>query len=592
MANFTRLNAYIFLICAVLSFAGRPAAAEPLKLSVVSIRAVADMADVTFSYGFKAVNRSANTALQLYVHRDDVTGEDRWEPVNPVDQDGRPLILHLFKGLTVTGSFALKLPAGKYGTFRLLLFAASDSKSIDFSNVLYDSAAGVPEGTRTTLALTITTSESRVVKPTIDIGLAEAVDRGIGKYEIVVPATVKIPASYTGSDEGFWAMAKGSAGTSQVWAAMKDARPGNEPRDPYRAIPVTFRIPDVSAGVWTLDFGLFAQAWGDPIQWRWHALDIETGGDSWVKQAPRETMPPRLHVVNRRFLTMDDKPFAFYSDGAATAAASFVRGGNYGNAICWNTFPDLNSPGYFVLLRDMGCHFIRFNFNPDRYAGEPLYQHAVDQVVQNILTAGIYPIIAPQDLPKADSLSLRIIRGLAVVRAMAKKYNGQSVWLEVCNEPKEFSTWQTWKPVAERYVREIRSIDPDAFVIVPFEGYSKDGRGAARDPITSVAVDLYDGHAYLSPEDIAVNFGPAIDAGLPVIAGEYGGDNAPYIHSVNRALQSLHGLMAAAPWAFTVQGQDSLPLIKDGASAELVYTDTGKSVAADYAAWDAGKRLE
>jgi hypothetical protein len=251
-----------------------------------------------------------------------------------------------------------------------------------------------------------------------------------------------------------------------------------------------------------------------------------------------------------------------------------------------------NRAGYFVLLKEAGCHFVRFNFSPDRYLKELVYQHLVDQIVQNITAAGVYPLISPQDLPKGDTIAERVDKGLRIVKMMAARYNGQSVWLEICNEPSEFNTWSEWKPVAEKYVAAIRAIDPGAFVVVPFEGWSKDGRGAAASPITSVAVDLYDGHAYMAPDELVTRFGPAIAAGLPVAIGEYGGGDAAYLHGIDRALQSLKGLMGASPWAFTVAGQDSLPLIANGDSAELIFTQSGQAIADDYEQWDSGKAIK
>lgn len=501
------------------------------------------------------------------------------------------MILHIYNGLPVNGTFKVKLPPGKYSDCRLILFNSPDNKSIDFGNVLFDTARVTAPNGPINLNLAVTSINSRVVKPTLSMGVPQIVSQGGDKYDLTVPAVVKVPGDYAGKG-GFWAMLKGPAGFSQVWAPLNAVQPGTDPKDPYRVIPISFHIAGVAAGAGILDSGLFNENWGDPIEWNWHGLQFEAGGGSWVHQAPPGAIPPRLRVAHGRFVTTSGTPHRFYADAAATGAAGFVRGGDYGNAICWDTFPELDTPGYFVLLRDMGCRFIRFNFNPDRFLSEPLYQHAVDQVVQNILAAGLYPIVAPQDLPAGDTLSLRIAGGLALMQAIAGKYAGQSVWIEICNEPHEFSSWQAFKPVAEQYVRKIRSIDPGAFVIVPFEGYSKDGRGAALDPITSTPVDLYDGHAYLDPAAIKGAFGPAIDAGLPVLIGEYGGNTSEYLHSVDRSLEGLHGLMAAAPWAFTIPGQDSIPLIQDGSSAVLAYTPAGKAIADDYASWDAGKSLQ
>jgi hypothetical protein len=564
---------------------------DALVLTYLRVSAAADLADVTFTYNIKPANRSANAGIQIYAHRDDPAGENQWEQIAPKGDDGGPLVLKLYKGLTATGTFTLPLPAGKYGAYRLILFKSADGKSVDYGKPIFDTADTPDVVPNPNLHLTVATSQSRVTKPTLIVGRPEVTERGTGKFEVTIPGSVRLPVGFTGPDTGFNVMAKGTGGYSQVWAPVKDAKPSGDENDAYKTIPVLFRINDVKPGVWNVQFGLFHANWGDPIEWLWPGSDFEAGGDAWVKKAPADGMPPRVRVKAGHFVNASGHAQPLV-DGPAAKAAKFVRGGNYGNAITWTAFPEFNTPGYFVLLRDMGCRFIRFNFNPDRYAGEALYQHAVDQVVQNILSAGIYPLISPQDLPKGPSRSIRVTRGLAVVRLMARKYAGQSVWLEICNEPKDFKTWTEWKPVAEKYVREIREIDPNAFVVVPFEGWSKDGRGAAKSPITSVAVDLYDGHAYLSPGETITNFAPAIKAGLPVLIGEYGGNDPEYLRSIDRKLQSLPDLIAAAPWAFTVKGQDSLPLIEDGKSAELKYTPAGAAIAADYEAWDAGRRID
>jgi hypothetical protein len=308
-------------------------------------------------------------------------------------------------------------------------------------------------------------------------------------------------------------------------------------------------------------------------------------------------MPPRLRYLGGKFMVMFDgglpqQAVMYGGSHAALSAVKFVRGGNYGNALDWTIQPSLDTPGYFALLGDHGCRFIRVLFNPDRYIGEALYRHAVDQVVHNIWQAGEFPLIAPQDLPSADTLSKRIELGAQVCQLMAQTYKGQSVWIEICNEPQEFDTWAQWKPVAETYIKTIRGIDRNALVIVPFESWSKDGRGAATDPITDVRVDLYDGHAYVPPSEVQARFGTAARAGLPVLIGEYGGD-ANYMAQMDRALQAMNPPpVAVAPWAFTIKGQDSMPLVESANGAELSFTPAGAMVANAFDSWLDGKMLK
>ena len=107
--------------------------------------------------------------------------------------------------------------------------------------------------------------------------------------------------------------------------------------------------------------------------------------------------------------------------------------------------------------------------------------------------------------------------------------------------------------------------------------------------VSSIRKDIAFGHAYVEPTQVATLFGPPIKAGLPVLIGEYGG-GADYLSKIDVELQKLPGLMASAPWAFTIAGEDSLPLIRNGATAELKFTSAGQVIADDYALWEAGKK--
>ena len=563
-----------------------------LKFSKLSLEAKSDLGEAVFSYRLATSSRSANVGMQLYAKREDVKDHDQYDMISPINSDGSPVILNLFRGRENRGSFRMSIPIGVYGGFRFILFESPDGKTTDYGRLLYDSSLDLPNPP-ISIKLKITTTQRRIVSPILELSPKKMVvkSNADSTADVTISAFVKIPKAMGSQGTGFWAMAKGSAGFSQVWLPLSSAVPGGDALDDYLKIPVSFVIKGVEKGLKSLDLGLFPDKMEKAIKWIVNGVDLEIGGEQWVIKAPANLMPPRVRVSNRRFHTLNGKPFDFYADNlAGKKGVGFVRGGNYGNAVTWTIYPALNSPNYFTLLGEMGCKYLRFSLNPNRYLAEPLYQHVIDQIVQNIWAASIYPVITPQDLPDAPTLAERVEKGNRLLEILAAKYKGKSVWLEVCNEPHEFPVWKDWKPVAIRYVKTIRAIDPDAFVIVPFEDLSKDGRGAAKDPITGVSVDLYDGHAYLKPEEVERNFKPAILAGLPVLIGEYGG-GYEYLSQMNLAIQNLPpGLVAAGPWAFTIPGQDSLALVQDGSSASLKMTPSGQAIFDDYALWNAGKR--
>jgi hypothetical protein len=560
---------------------------NPLSMSRVSLTAHADLSEVTFSYHLTPIGRSANVGLQIFAHRDDLNHENRYEQIAPKDAAGADLILNLYEGMDNTGTFKVTLPKGVYGACRLLLFNSPDGKSLDYNSLLYDSNRD--PAAHLDLRLTVGSAAKRIVEPQLEVSPdADVAANDDGTFRVTFHADVKIPEGYRAEQNGFWVMAKGDAGFAQEWVGTDRAQPAGNGADTYRAIPISLVLKSVKTGLWNSQFGLFKYSWGDPLAWISAGVDFEAGGDRWEQKAAN--LPPRLRVRNRRFETLDGRPFDFYpSDPAGMRAVSFVRGGNYGNALDWTLFPEYNRPGYFTLLKEIGCRFMRTLFDPDRYIRQAVYRDAVDQVVQNIWAGGLYPVLAPQGLAKGSTPEAQARGSVKVVQFMAARYKGEPIWLEVCNEPHEFGSWEQWKPVAVELTQAIRRIDPEAFVIVPLEGWSKDGRSAAKDPIRETAVDLYDGHAYVPPADVATDFAPAVRAGLPLMIGEYGG-SATYLDQMDSALQHLSGLMAAGPWAFTKAGQDRLPLVADGSTAQLRFTLAGERVAADYALWAQGKK--
>jgi hypothetical protein len=557
-----------------------------------AIRATADLGEATFTYDLLPSSGSGAVGMQIFAHRDDVTKTEEWDPIIFKDKGGQDAVIRLEQGQEAHGALTVALKRGIYGKYRVLLFDSPDGKMVNWSKIVYDTVHD-PIINSLSLHLEIKTETKRVKSPVLYLPdqIRDVTQDLDGTYSMIVRGEVKVPATYTTPDNGFWIQAKSDAGFDQQWASMDNAVPGGNAVDPYRTIPVQLSLHKVKPGIYNVQFGIASKNFSEQIQWVYPGLDFEAGGEGWERHAPEASIPPRLRVKNGKFVTADGLPYDWYADHPnALKGAAFVRGGNYGNSVYRSIKPALNTPEYFHKLQELGCRFMRVNFNQNRYPREPLYQHVVDQVVQNIWAAGMYPILCPQGLPDASTREDQVERGLRVVQAMATRYKGKSVWLEICNEPHEFTSWADWKPVAEQYVQAIREIDPDAFVIVPLEGFSKDGRAAAASPITSVPVDLYDAHAYIAPEQMTMLYGPMLKAHMPLLIGEYGGD-ADYLRRVDTGLQNLPpGLLAAGPWAFTVTGEDSLPLIQSGDGDELQFTPAGQVIANDYAAWNLGRR--
>jgi hypothetical protein len=573
----------------LISAAAQGQSVKPLQLSKLNLRVGLGSASAVIAYHIIPSNRSAKVGIRFLLRRRVGSEVPQWEAVTPETEDG-PIILDLKLGQDNTGTLSIGLAKGVYTNCRIQLFNSPDGKSVDISKMVYDSEND-PAAANLKLNLVVPIDRSIIIPRLVVPGDKLITPTGSNQYAVSVATEIRVPDSYSTAGGGVWAVAKGPGGISRQWASLSDTRPAEDSAATYKRIPVRFLFNGVKSSVWSMEFGVAQSSKPSEVRWTDGRLEFQVG-TTWRIPAPAESLPPRVRVRNRRFETVNGEFVGFYPDmPAAQSAVRFVRGGNYGNAICWTLAPANNSPEYFKQLKALGLRFVRLNFHPDHYLEDDLYRDVVDQFVQNAWAAGLYPIISPQDFATASTEAGRVEKTVQMLKMIATRYKDKPLWYHILNEPYMFQAWAKWKPVATRLVRTIRTIDPEAFVIVPFEGWATDGRAAAEDPIREVRVDLYDGHAYVNPAEVVARFAPAIRAGLPVIIGEYGGATASYMRQMDSVLQQLSpGLMAAAPWAFTTKGQDSLALVETASADGLTFTPIGRVIADDFAEWNAGRK--
>ncbi len=586
---FMRFKIAALVSCAILipssSFAQ---GVRPITMRRVSFTIGSGQGSAVFAPHLTPMNRSAKVGIQFVFQYVNQGGKFSAETVNAETEDG-PLILDLQVGRENTFKIKLPLPPGRYVTYNMILCYSPDGKQVDYHKPVYDMDTDPTMGMQK-VNMTIRGAR-KLLLPLIQKKDEPVITPAGNGYTVAVNAEVTLPENYTNDRNGIWAVAKGATGMSRQFLNLNNAVEADEGGYAYKKIPVRFQFGGVKPSVWSVELGLARP--NDPTEMRWAEgrAEFEVGGEAWKRPAPALAIPKRVQVKNRKFVTLDGQPADLYRDMPdALSGVKFIRGGNYGNSICWTIVPAQNRPEYFQQLYDFGLRFVRINFHPDRYLEEELYRAVVDQFVQNVWSARMYPIISPQDFPKAKTDPLRVELTVRLLKMMATKYKDQPVWYHILNEPYIFQTWEKWKPAATRFVKAIRSIDPDAFVIVPFEGWAVDGRGAAVDPIRDVRVDLYDAHAYISPADFNTRYGPAVRAGLPVLVGEYGGGTATYLSQMDTVIQNTPGIVAIAPWAFTVPGMDFLALIESSTENGLTFTETGKAIQADYRTWNSGRK--
>lgn len=523
----------------------------------------------------------------------------KWEQVIPKDQaKQQDMSFTIYPSATQKFSFVHRFKIGKYTAARLIFFG------VGFITVADQMATVTP--------FEVVTTQIRIKKPMIEVDNSEILSPDAdGKLKI--PFTIKYPAKTWVPYGGWWAMAKGGNGDinlfRQVW--VKYANQSNnevvitgttkiaEGPDPYwyNEGVFVFDMP-TDAGIYNLQFGLFDNNWKDPYNWIWPGSDIQVGGDSWIQKCPPEKMPPRLRVKNGKFVKLDGTPFDFYEGTNGGKAVPAARGASWGNAYGWTNKPALNNSGFFGSLRYMGHKWIRFMFNPDSYTEDPVYRNRVLDSIHKILIAGAYPLAGMHNMHvNVSSVQERDKKFFELIEMLANDWKGLPVLFPVLNEPKELNGWDQTYEFCKKACEIVRSIDPDAFLIVPCKGYSKTiTTDEANKLLPTDLVDLYSYHPYNKPQDVLPFMKPLLDTGVGVMVEEYGCGNLTWFKALNIEMQKISKLypnfLLFGTWAWTIKGQDGCPLVADASKANMELTESGNMVYTDMKIWDSGNAID
>ena len=211
----------------------------------------------------------------------------------------------------------------------------------------------------------------------------------------------------------------------------------------------------------------------------------------------------------------------------------------------------------------------------------------------------MYPLCGPHNLHvNVSSPVERDKKFLEMCAMIAEDWKGLPIMYAIASEPKELTGgWAECKPLWEKAVNIIRSIDPDAFLIVPCQGYSKTSTAPeAANLLDRSLVDAYSYHPYNSAKDVIPFMKPLLDTGVGIIVEEYGCGNAVWQKSINIEMQKISkqypNLLAFLTWAWTKMGQDACPMVENGDLANITLTEVGKMQALDIAIWDSGNLID
>ena len=510
------------------------------------LTASADLGIASFN-GTLTSATGANVNLQLYVEQTDRS------PATylfvPVAVNNVPTTLSMFPGMANPVNFTVPLPKGTYGQVRVIGFVAGTN----FSQVAFD--IFLPS-----LNLTVTTSNTRIVMPVIDDG-SIVIDETSADGKLHVKFNIKYPLAFTDQYSAFWVQE--DYPFTQVWFPFSGAKHATDPLDNYELLPCELVTPMPAAGVYTPSFGVFDYNWNKE-EWDYRPITYEVGGGSWVQKADSTKYPK----ISEALALVGKAPYAIL--------------GNLGNFDIFGDFIE-NTVGIFSLLKAAGLASLRVNFDQDKVRQDVVHQHKLDSLVQNMLSAGIVPCIAPQDLCHADDglMADRIANHTQLVQWMATTYKGVPVILDPLNEPHDFPTWTAWKPVLESFLTAMRAIDTNAFLCAPLEGYSESGAAANLDPLPTGLANIYTGHSYhSSPAQLAAAYG----GNLPTWIQEYHSTDSAF----HLALAAMPNIKAISAWAWCKTGEDNLNLISAINGAVIDYTADGQALLALYAQLKAG----
>lgn len=545
-----------------------------LTITNPTITSAVDLGALTLTVTLPVSSGSSaqNVDTQLYLHNAD---NDTWT-VQATSDPAHPS--GLFPGTTNTISLALNPPVGNYDKARLLLFAAGSN----FGTVVYDSGGGVAISP----VAAVVTTQQRITAPVLvmDTTNFRVPDPSDGKAHF--PFVIRFPQGTHKQDGGWWVMGKGSFGFTQLWVSFEaghstDGTLHYLPNtltatgpDPYLYNVGEIVLPMPTApGLYDLSFGLFDQSWGNPYTWTYPPATLEVGGDAWI---------PRCPVASRPLLSAALAP--------ASPAVPFAIGGNLGNHTLFANVANYQDPNYHRLLKSTaGITLLRENIDGDRYLVDVTYRHIIRSHVEAMWMAGIVPILSAQSIPQATgglTGSTDIGNLISFCTQLVTDYADAipNIAFDVVNEPSPYPTWAQWKPLASQCLLAMRGVAPKAYLLCPTEGYSKDGRSAAADPITGTLCDAYAIHAYVPSDQLST----IVPANMPdVLVEEYHDPSAAYAV----ALQSLPNVIAVCPWAYDIKGQDSLNLVDHVNGAQLVLSPDGTAIVGFNQTWLSGQKV-
>lgn len=197
-------------------------------------------------------------------------------------------------------------------------------------------------------------------------------------------------------------------------------------------------------------------------------------------------------------------------------------------------------------------------------------QTIADAAIEN----GIYVIV------DWHSHNIRLKEAKEFFRKMAIRYRGiPNVIYEIYNEPVE-DRWKIVKSYSEEIIKTIRSIEPDALILVGSPHWDQDIHLVADDPITGYKNIMYTLHFYANThgQNLRDRADYALSKGLPLFVSECAGMEASGKGAINRSewnkwqIWMQQHLISWVAWSITDKNE-TCSMILSSASSEGNWDD-------------------
>lgn len=210
-----------------------------------------------------------------------------------------------------------------------------------------------------------------------------------------------------------------------------------------------------------------------------------------------------------------------------------LRGVSYGWHQFWPRFYNASSAAY--LAKEWGAQVLRASMGVDLDSACYVYKpefgiECVTKVVDAAIENDVYAII------DWHSHNLRLNEAKEFFTRMATRYKGvPNVIYEIFNEPVEDS-WEEVKAYSVEIIKTIRSIEPDAVILVGTPHWDQDIHLAADSPITGVHNVMYTLHFYANTHKqyLRDRADYALSKGLPLFVSECAGMEASGDGAINK----------------------------------------------------------